>query len=118
MPDQDLVAQPHTANQVNYTNWRALNVDHLVVGRMQAMPVHPRLARLLISAPGPKLGASVAAILSEKDRSAPLLREVRGWQETWRRGEPCPECGWPFPGAPYHLHDLSKTQREGPVRDD
>jgi TolB protein len=38
LADQDLVAQPHTANQVNYTNWRALNVDHLVVGRMQAMP--------------------------------------------------------------------------------
>ena len=38
LADQDLVAQPHTATQVNYTNWRALNVDHLVVGRMQAMP--------------------------------------------------------------------------------
>jgi TolB protein len=37
LPEQDLVAKPHTAQQVNYTNWRALNVDHLVVGRMQAM---------------------------------------------------------------------------------
>ena len=38
LPEQDLVARPHSANQVNYTNWRALNVDHLVVGSMQAMP--------------------------------------------------------------------------------
>ncbi len=38
LPEQDLVARPHDAKQVNYTNWRALNVDHLVVGRMQAMP--------------------------------------------------------------------------------
>ncbi len=37
LPEQDLVARPHTANQVNYTNWRALNVDHLVVGRVQAL---------------------------------------------------------------------------------
>lgn len=38
--------------------------------RMQQMPVHPRLARLLIEARDagvPRLGASVAAILSEKD---------------------------------------------------
>lgn len=37
LPEQDLVAKPHSAQQVNYTNWRALNVDHLVVGRMEAM---------------------------------------------------------------------------------
>ncbi len=38
--------------------------------RMQAMPVHPRLARLLIGASdvgAPTLGANVAALLSEKD---------------------------------------------------
>ena len=38
LPEQDLVARPHRANEVNYTNWRALNVDHLVVGRIQALP--------------------------------------------------------------------------------
>lgn len=38
LAEQDLVARPHRADQVNYTNWRALNVDHLVVGRIEAMP--------------------------------------------------------------------------------
>ena len=38
LPKQDLVARPHRANEVNYKNWRALNVDHLVVGRIQVLP--------------------------------------------------------------------------------
>ncbi|MDB5326420.1 MAG: ATP-dependent helicase HrpB [Phycisphaerales bacterium] len=46
--------------------------------RMQVMPVHPRLARLLIAAADlgqPQLGATVAALLSEKD----FVR--REWQD-------------------------------------
>jgi TolB protein len=35
--EQDLVASPHQAREVNYSNWRTLGVDHLVVGRMQQL---------------------------------------------------------------------------------
>jgi len=38
LAEQDLVARPHRADEVNYTNWRALNVDHLAVGRIQVLP--------------------------------------------------------------------------------
>ncbi|MDZ7663454.1 Tol-Pal system beta propeller repeat protein TolB [Thiohalophilus sp.] len=30
----DLIARPHQASQVNYTDWRALKVNHLVVGKV------------------------------------------------------------------------------------
>lgn len=36
LADADLIAQPHEAKQVNYANWRALNVPHLVVGKVLA----------------------------------------------------------------------------------
>ncbi|MDZ7802840.1 Tol-Pal system beta propeller repeat protein TolB [Thiohalophilus sp.] len=34
LAEDDLIARPHRAAQVNYPDWRALKVDHLVVGRM------------------------------------------------------------------------------------
>ena len=34
LPDGDLVARPHRSTQVNYQDWRALNVNHLVIGRV------------------------------------------------------------------------------------
>lgn len=34
LPDGDLVARPHRSTQVNYPDWRALNVNHLVIGRV------------------------------------------------------------------------------------
>ena len=36
IPEGDLIASPHDARQVNYADWRALNVDHLVVGNMRS----------------------------------------------------------------------------------
>lgn len=34
LADKDLIARPHRAGQVNYADWRALKVNHLVVGRV------------------------------------------------------------------------------------
>ena len=34
---QDLISQPHDAKDVNFTDWRVLNVDHLVVGKVEAL---------------------------------------------------------------------------------
>ncbi|MGA7802968.1 MAG: Tol-Pal system beta propeller repeat protein TolB [Gammaproteobacteria bacterium] len=36
LADKDLVADPHTGDQVNFQNWRVLRVDNLVVGKVQA----------------------------------------------------------------------------------
>jgi len=36
LPDKNLVAQPHTGDEVQFQNWRVLGVDNLVVGRVQA----------------------------------------------------------------------------------
>ncbi len=38
LPDEDMIARPVEAAQVNFADWRALNVDHVVVGRMQELP--------------------------------------------------------------------------------
>lgn len=38
LPEQDLIARPHRAAEVNFADWRALNVDNVVVGSMQALP--------------------------------------------------------------------------------
>lgn len=38
LPEADLIARPVDPRQVNFANWRALNVDHLLVGRMAALP--------------------------------------------------------------------------------
>ncbi len=35
LPDRDLVANPTTAEQVQFHNWRMLNVDNLVVGQLK-----------------------------------------------------------------------------------
>lgn len=54
-----------------------------------------------------------------QDHAAQVEEMQRWWGDggTWRRGAPCALCGWPFPGAPYHLH--GETPRvEGPFRDD
>lgn len=37
LPRRDLVSQPHQGNEVNFTDWRALNMDHLVIGKVQAL---------------------------------------------------------------------------------
>ncbi len=38
LPEQDLIARPHRAADVKFADWRALNVDNVVVGSMQALP--------------------------------------------------------------------------------
>jgi TolB protein len=38
LPEQDLIARPHRAAEVQFADWRALNVDNVVVGSMQALP--------------------------------------------------------------------------------
>lgn len=35
LPDQDLIARPHDHTQVRYADWRALNVENLLVGRVR-----------------------------------------------------------------------------------
>lgn len=34
---QNLVSEPHQASEVNFTDWRVLNVEHLVVGTIEAL---------------------------------------------------------------------------------
>lgn len=34
LDSEDLIANPHNVSQVNYADWRALNIDHLVIGRV------------------------------------------------------------------------------------
>lgn len=36
-PERDMLARPHDYQQVNFANWRAANVDYLVVGRLQPL---------------------------------------------------------------------------------
>lgn len=38
LPRRDLISQPHQGSEVNFTDWRALNVEHLVIGKVQALP--------------------------------------------------------------------------------
>ncbi len=38
LPVADMVATPVDSRQVNFANWRAVNVDYLVVGQMKALP--------------------------------------------------------------------------------
>ena len=35
LPDQDLVAHPTTGDQVQFHNWRMVNVDNLVIGQIR-----------------------------------------------------------------------------------
>ena len=37
-PEQDLISKPSDATTVNFADWRALNVDYLVVGKIQSLP--------------------------------------------------------------------------------
>lgn len=37
-PEKDMISQPHDAREVNFATWRAVTVDYLVVGRIQALP--------------------------------------------------------------------------------
>ena len=34
LAEKDLIARPHQVAQVNYSDWRALNINHLVIGRV------------------------------------------------------------------------------------
>lgn len=34
LEDRELISRPHRSAQVNYADWRALNVNHLVIGRI------------------------------------------------------------------------------------
>jgi len=38
LAEKDMIAKPSEASQVSFTDWRALKMDHLVVGRIQALP--------------------------------------------------------------------------------
>src|SRR5210317_1205075 len=33
---QDLVSQPHQGSDVNFADWRVVNAEHLVIGKIQA----------------------------------------------------------------------------------
>jgi len=35
LPEQDMLAQPSQASEVNFRNWQALNQDNLVIGKME-----------------------------------------------------------------------------------
>lgn len=37
LPDQDLIAHPHEGAQVRFANWRALDVENLLVGRVKVV---------------------------------------------------------------------------------
>ncbi len=37
LPDQDLIARPHEGAQVQFADWRALDVENLLVGRVKVM---------------------------------------------------------------------------------
>jgi len=37
LPDQDLIARPHDGTQVKYADWRILNAENLLVGRVRSM---------------------------------------------------------------------------------
>ncbi|KAA3626134.1 MAG: Tol-Pal system beta propeller repeat protein TolB [Proteobacteria bacterium] len=37
LPDQDLISRPHEGAQVRFADWRALNVENLLVGRVKVM---------------------------------------------------------------------------------
>lgn len=37
IPDEDLISRPHDGKQVNFTDWRALNVDNLVIGKVELL---------------------------------------------------------------------------------
>ncbi len=37
LPEGEMLARPHTAQAVNYQNWRALGTEHLVVGKARPM---------------------------------------------------------------------------------
>ena len=45
----------------------------------------------------------------EADREG-MLAEVRGWLETWRKGPPCPRCGWPYPALHACLPETAVPQ--------
>jgi TolB protein len=36
--EKDLISRPHQADEVNFTDWRVLNIEHLVVGKIKALP--------------------------------------------------------------------------------
>ncbi|MDH5571112.1 MAG: Tol-Pal system beta propeller repeat protein TolB [Gammaproteobacteria bacterium] len=38
LPEQDLISKPSDATTVNFADWRALNMDYLVVGKMYSLP--------------------------------------------------------------------------------
>lgn len=37
LPEKDFLARPHEGSQINFTNWRILDVDNLVVGRLRTV---------------------------------------------------------------------------------
>jgi len=37
LPKQDLISMPHDARDINFTDWRVLNVEHLVVGKIETL---------------------------------------------------------------------------------
>ncbi|HLA05708.1 MAG TPA: Tol-Pal system beta propeller repeat protein TolB [Syntrophales bacterium] len=36
LPEKDFLARPHEGSQINFTNWRILGIENLVVGRLRA----------------------------------------------------------------------------------
>ncbi|MDH5179733.1 MAG: Tol-Pal system beta propeller repeat protein TolB [Gammaproteobacteria bacterium] len=37
LPEADLISRPHEGRQVNFADWRALNVDNLVIGKVEQL---------------------------------------------------------------------------------
>jgi TolB protein len=37
LPEKDFLARPHEGSQINFTNWRILDIDNLVVGRLRTI---------------------------------------------------------------------------------
>lgn len=35
---RDLISQPHEGSEVNFADWRVVDADHLVIGKIQALP--------------------------------------------------------------------------------
>lgn len=37
LPRENMVSQPHQGSEVNFTDWRVVNVEHLVIGKVQQL---------------------------------------------------------------------------------
>lgn len=79
LPPADLVARPVDAAQVRFENWRALKIESLVVGRMEALPNRQYRIRfqLLDVLNGTQLaGYSIQSSLRDLRRAAHQISDI------------------------------------------